>query len=92
MKSEERLKFEDCAMKDLRTIYPYGLNDKTKNKITGRDSDTINIGALFPPLPRKSTCFRRERRNRNNRTETLTKEFFFNQVESWITRDVKSSF
>ena len=72
-KSAERLRFEDCAMKDLRTIYPYGLNEKAKNKITGMESN-ISIGSLFPLFPRQGTCYRRERRNRNNRTVTLIKE------------------
>ena len=58
---EERLKWEDDAIKRLRTIYPYGLNEKAKNKITGADN-LRNIGSLFPPLPRKSPPIRRERK------------------------------
>ena len=73
---EERLKFEDGAIKALRTIYPYGLNERAKDKITGTDKHK-NIGSLFPPLPRKSPPIRRERKNRNNRDENLTTEYFF---------------
>merc|ERR1712215_280692 len=50
---EERFKFEDSAIKSLRTIYPYGLNERSKDKITGMDKFR-NIGFLFSPLPRRS--------------------------------------
>ena len=83
----ERLRFEDCAMKNLRTIYPYGLNEKAKNKVTGMES-SMSIGSLFPPFPRKGIFYRRERKNRNSRTVTSTKEHFFNLVESWIITDI----
>ena len=86
-----RLKFEDGAMKDLRTIYPYGLNEKAKQKTTIQDQNT-NIGLLFPPLPRKGPTFRRDRKNRNNRTQNLTKETFFDLVKTWLTGDIKKSF
>ena len=73
---EERLKLEDDAIKRLRTIYPYGLNEKAKNKITGTEKHQI-IGSLFPPLPRSGQTYRRERKNRNIRREILSKEKFF---------------
>ena len=40
-----------------------------------------NIGSLFPPLPRRGQSKRRERKNRNNRKEILTKEKFFGLVK-----------
>ena len=88
---EERLKFEDGAIKALRTIYPYGLNERAKDKITGADKYK-NIGSLFPPLPRKSPPIRRERKNRNNREENLTTEYFFAEVKNYIINDIKNSF
>ena len=45
---EERLKWEDDAIKRLRTIYPYGLNEKAKNKITCLT--ILEILALYFPL------------------------------------------
>ena len=41
-----RLQREDYWMKTLRTVYPYGLNKRTK--FMNKDSP---IGKLFPPLP-----------------------------------------
>ena len=90
----KRLQLEDCAMKSLRTIYPYGLNEKAKakDKVKGSE-DHLNIGCLFPPLPRKGPSVRRERKNRNNRNEKIfTKESFFEQLKTYITEDIKSSF
>ena len=40
-----RLERDDYWIKKLRTIYPYGLNDKTKSS-----SDDIPTGQQFPPL------------------------------------------
>jgi len=44
---EYRLEREDHWIKTLRTVYPYGLNEKTK--FMNKD---IPVGKLFPPLPR----------------------------------------
>ena len=52
-----RLERQDYWIKKLRTIYPYGLNDKTKSS-----SDDIPTGQQFPPLPRFS---HRQTENRN---------------------------
>ena len=47
-----RLEREDYWIKTLRSIYPYGLNDRVKSM----DKD-IPAGKLFPPLPRHGTRF-----------------------------------
>ena len=70
-------------------IYPYGLNERVKDKITGNHQ---NIGSLFPPLPRNGPAFRRERANRNVRKENLTAETFFKLVKEYIMYDKKNSF
>ena len=41
---------EDDWIKTLRTIYPYGLNDKYKR--ASNVDENAPIGKLFPPLPR----------------------------------------
>ena len=46
---EIRLQREEYWMKTLRTIYPYGLNERVRHNI-----DNIPIGNLFPPIPRFS--------------------------------------
>ena len=43
---EYRLQREDHWMKTLRTIYPYGLNERTK--FMNKD---FPVGKLFPSLP-----------------------------------------
>jgi len=57
-----RLEREDYWIKTLRTVYPYGLNDRTKfmNKMSP-------IGKLFPSLPRHGPKFH------NQRTRSSTK-------------------
>ena len=47
-----RLEREDYWIKTLRTVYPYGLNDRAKSI----NSD-IPVGKLFPPLPRHGNKF-----------------------------------
>ena len=47
-----RLEREDHWMKTLRTVYPYGLNDRTKLM-----NNNLPIGKLFPSLPRHGTKF-----------------------------------
>ena len=51
-----RLEREDYWMKTLRTVYPYGLNERTK----GMNSE-IPVGKLFYPLPRHGEKYINER-------------------------------
>ena len=46
---KSRLEREDYWMKALRSVFPYGLNDRVKLK--GQTTNG-NIGKLFPPLSR----------------------------------------
>merc|ERR1712002_287842 len=82
---------EDKAIKSLRTIYPYGLNIRARDRVTGTENQG-NVGILFPPLPRKGPSVRHERGNRNNREENYTKDTFFEKFQSFITEDIKNSF
>ena len=58
-----RLEREDFWIKTLRTIFPYGLNDKAKQK-----TDTVIIGKLFHKLPRHGD---RPKRNRPESREVF---------------------
>ena len=87
----KRINMEDKAIKSLRTIYPYGLNIRARDRVTGTENQG-NVGILFPPLPRKGPSVRRERGNRNNREENYTKDTFFEKFQSFITEDIKNSF
>ena len=61
---EFRLQREDYWMKTLRTVYPYGLNERTK--FMNKDSP---IGKLFPSLPRHGAKFVTQR----SRTSTISR-------------------
>ena len=56
-----RLKREDHWMKTLRTVYPYGLNDKTKDM-----NKEVPVGKLFPSLPRYGPRYIDHRSRTNN--------------------------
>ena len=62
---DNRLEREDYWIKRLRTVYPYGLNEKTKQM----NSDAP-VGKLFPPLSRYGAKYLTQRthinRNREN--------------------------
>ena len=49
-------------MKTLRTVYPYGLNERTK--FMNKDKPA---GQLFPPLPRHGTKFINQRTRSSNK-------------------------
>jgi len=65
---EYRLQREDHWMKTLRTVYPYGLNERTK--FMNQDKP---IGKLFPPLPRHGAKFvsQRTRSSTNSQAPDL---------------------
>ena len=74
-----RLEREDHWIKTLRTVYPYGLNDRTKSM----NSD-VPIGQLFPPLPRHGTKFvdQRTRTHRNSTSSHSDLDAFMQHLES----------
>ena len=59
-----RLDREDYWIKELRTVFPYGLN----SKIRGLEDD-VPVGTIFPSIPRSRTATSRPRENRNNHAE-----------------------
>ena len=83
---------EDIWMKKLRTIYPYGLNEKARDKET--DSSVIEpaIGKLFPPLPRNGNRSTRTRENRNNHSSQISCREFFENLDNLIHEDIHNSF
>ena len=76
----------------MRTIYPYGLNEKASQKDT--DSTVIHpaIGKLFPPLPRHGNRLSRARENRNDHTSQISCEEFFQQLDHLLHNDIRNSF
>ena len=80
-----RLKSEDFWMKALRTIYPYGLNERAK-----KHDDEISVGKLYPPLSRSGDRACRSRANRNNRYSSVSTDSFFDSLQHLLTNDLKS--
>ena len=68
----------------LRTIFPYGLNDKSKKKNT---NDSNIIGNLFHKLPRYGDRSSRVRRTGAGSVE-MNKEEFFHRFHLKINEDI----
>ena len=74
-----RLEREDYWIKTLRTVYPYGLNDRAKSV----NSD-IPVGKLFPPLPRHGHKFvdQRTRTHRNSTPSHSDLDLLLDQINN----------
>ena len=83
---------EESWIKTLRTLYPYGLNEKLCGTVT--DSTTVDTatGKIFPPLPRTGDRPIRSRENRNNKTSAVSCDDFFSSLQSLLLNYRKSSF
>ena len=75
-----RLEREDYWMKTLRTVYPYGLNDRAKSI----NSD-VPVGKLFPPLPRHGNKFidQRARTPRNSTPSHSNLDLLLEQINEF---------
>lgn len=73
-------------MKTLRTVYPYGLNDRAK-----KHDHNSPVGRLFPSLPRFSHRTSRSRANRNNHAENTSVENFFDNVQNILNNNIKDA-
>ena len=83
---------EDVWMKRLRTIYPYGLNEKATDKETNSSVITPAIGKLFPPLPRHASRPSRSRVNRNSNFPALSCRDFFDKLDHLLNNNIRKSF
>ena len=83
---------EDVWIKQLRTIFPYGLNEKVAGKETNSSLIHPATGKLFPPIPRTGERPIRSRLNKNNRVPIQTVSQFFQLIDSYIIQDIKNSF
>ena len=83
---------EDEWIKKLRTIYPYGLNEKAEGKETNSNVVHPAVRKLFPPLPRHGSRLSRWRESRNVKTSNLTCDEFFERLEQLLQSDIRSSF
>ncbi len=83
---------EDEWMKKLRTIYPYGLNEKANDKETNSSVIEPAIGRLFPPLPRSGERAERSRDSRLNHSSNISCPEFFEKLNDLLSQDLKNSF
>ena len=79
-----RLEREDFWMKTLRTVYPYGLNDRAKSI-----NSEIPIGKLFPPLPRHGNKYvdHRSRTHRNSTPSHSDLDLLIQQIRESPAKD-----
>ena len=67
---QQRLKREDHWIKTLRTVYPYGLNKRTKGM-----NEILPVGKLFPSLPRFGSRYIGQRPRAGNQAFISVDEF-----------------
>ena len=84
---QRRLDREDFWMKELRTIFPYGLNEKAKNH-----DHNIPVGKLYPSITRNNTRTLRCRNNRNNHAENLSHVEFFQTFGNLSTFNLTNTY
>ena len=84
---------EDEWIKKLRTIYPYGLNEKALGKQSKIKSDTgaAVIGKIFPPLPRTGIRPSIGRRNKKERNPVISSDEFFRELHDLLNNNIKDA-
>ena len=86
--TSHRRKREEFWMKTLRTVYPYGLNDRVSDDYM-KDQDHDKIWLKFPPLKR---VYSRIGRGINRKGHCkLDHETFMAKLEHLLTSDVKEA-
>ena len=90
--SKIRKSKEDEWMKKLRTIYPYGLNEKASNKETNSSVLEPAIGKLFPPLSRNGDRAERSRESRLSHSSNISCHEFFEKLNDSLQLDLKNTF
>ena len=90
--SKTRLKHEEEWILKLRTIYPYGLNEKLSGKVTNSNIDDIAIGKLYPPLPRTGIRPTRTRKADISNLDSTSTDEFFKSLDHILNNNLKQSF
>ena len=89
--TKSRLTREDFWMKRLRTLYPYGLNEKAfDKKCDSKEVDTA-VGRYFPPLSRRTPRPARTR-SRHHSHEVTSLCSFFEKINNWFDEDKTTLF
>ena len=86
--TSSRRKREDYWIKTLRTVFPYGLNDRVGDDFM-RDQANVRIGLKFPSL--KRTFDRVSRRNSRKGSKGMTHKTFLNKLEEILKSNLKEA-
>ena len=81
-----RIGRENFWMKELRTIFPYGLNERA-----GGQGQNLSIVKLCPSIPRHSSRFFRSKNNPTNNSP-LDKKDFFLSLNTFLAYDFPNAF
>jgi hypothetical protein len=92
--SKVRKDKEDIWIKKMRSIFPYGLNEKARDKVNDCSMIHDDVGKSFLgfPAPRNGARPARNRENRNNKDIVISCEQFFSSLEDIFTNDLIHSF
>ena len=85
-----RLKREEHWIKTLRTIYPYGLNERLRCLDSSKKQNDC-IGKIYPPLPRHGPTHRRNHSHHNIRPSSITSNIFFVKINNLLENDLQNS-
>ena len=81
-----RVERDNFWMKELRTIFPYGLNERARGQV-----QNSSIGKLFPSIPRQSLRLFKSRNNLIN-NNPLDKQNFFLSFNILLANDLSNAF
>ena len=84
MTSLRKQKERDWMLK-LRTVYPYGMNDRIGDDFVNQNTHVL-VGKQFPPLPRKNARISRGQSHRNN--SSLSPKDFFHQFKLHLNNNL----
>ena len=87
-KTSFRRKREDFWMRTLRTVHPYGLNDRVGDDFM-RDQASDRIGLKFLPL--KRSFDRGNRRVKRNGNRKFTHDKFLKDLDEILVHDIKNA-
>ena len=91
-----RRKRETEWMRKLRTVYPYGLNDRVDmynddNQAFRLNNDDDLVGKVFPSLPRQYQRDPRYRHNNRNGLQNINYETFVREIHQHVTTDLPNA-
>ena len=89
--SAKRKAIEDSWTKRLRTIYPYGLNEKAFDKVCDTSEFRAAVGKCFPPISRKHHRPPRTRTVKNS-GNAISLEQFFQRLNTLYSENRKTLF